>query len=670
MKLLSESTQLQGGSATLAEPVGDLAGRREERARARTDAIFAAYGDEVERVCRALLRDPTDAEDAKQQTFLSAYRALLGGTEPRDVPAWLATIARHECYRVSAARKAAAIPALALIEEAADPADVHTQAVANLSAARLRREIRRLPSLQRDAILLREFAGLSYDELARELGVTRPAAHSLLVRARTTLRGRLKAEIAAINFLFAFTSLRKLFRHLPWRSGATSVTTKAAVITLAGTAVIAGGGFVAEHELTTSAHHVDAAHPVTVAPAFRDVPAVGALASLRRTPSAHHAATHHAAKVAPGAAVTASTAHGTGATGTGRPHGATAPATHGVAPPASSPTLARTEATGTRTGSVTSAPEQQAAPTGSAAPTEQAPTTQGESARSTTATATIDAPRATTTTPVGGSTDSGPPPPPAHVGGASTPAAGGGTSTSPHSPSHVPQTPVTRGSSGKAKHKSPPGQAKKLAGTEDVGYGQAKKLPAAGGVAPLPPGQSKKPGGAGDTQTASGQTGQQSSGSASTGQSAAPGQVKKADDSSAATTKTAPGQAKKDSTDSQTTTPPGQAKKQDSGSTQTTTTTASAPGPPAADGTPSSTTSTTSTASTAPTTDTSTVSSTTQTTTTTQTQAQTTTTQSQGNGNGNGSPNGNNGGGNNGNGNPNGNNGGGNGNGHGNGVTQ
>ena len=205
MRLLPESAQLHGGSAGLAEPVGDLAARREERARARTDAIFATYGAEVERVCRGLLRNAADAEDAKQQTFLSAYRALLGGTEPRDVPAWLATIARHECYRQSAARKQAAVPAVA-IEEAPDLADVHTQAVANLSAARLRREIRRLPSLQRDAIILREFAGLSYDELARELGVTRPAAHSLLVRARTTLRGRLRTKIAAVNLAAAIAS--------------------------------------------------------------------------------------------------------------------------------------------------------------------------------------------------------------------------------------------------------------------------------------------------------------------------------------------------------------------------------------------------------------------------------------------------------------------------------
>ena len=48
-------------------------------------------------VCRLILRDPIDAEDAAQQTFLSAYRGLLAGQEPRDPSAWLGTIARNEC---------------------------------------------------------------------------------------------------------------------------------------------------------------------------------------------------------------------------------------------------------------------------------------------------------------------------------------------------------------------------------------------------------------------------------------------------------------------------------------------------------------------------------------------------------------------------------------------
>src|SRR5580765_5228927 len=177
--------QPQQSMGVIDRPVatGGRAARRQERASERARALFAEYGADVERVCRGLLRDANEAEDAAQQTFLAAYRALLGGTDPREPGAWLATIARHECFHRVNARRGAAVPTPAL-DETPHHGDVHAQAVLNLHAERLRREIRRLPAPQRDAIMLREYAGLSYDEVALELGVSRPAAHSLLVRAR------------------------------------------------------------------------------------------------------------------------------------------------------------------------------------------------------------------------------------------------------------------------------------------------------------------------------------------------------------------------------------------------------------------------------------------------------------------------------------------------------
>src|SRR6185436_12091410 len=63
----------------------------------RLSELFARHGATVLGLCRILLRQPEEAEDASQQTFLSAYRSLLNGVEPRDPAAWLATIARNEC---------------------------------------------------------------------------------------------------------------------------------------------------------------------------------------------------------------------------------------------------------------------------------------------------------------------------------------------------------------------------------------------------------------------------------------------------------------------------------------------------------------------------------------------------------------------------------------------
>ena len=64
---------------------------------ARTRELFDEHSRMVYGLCRTLLRDPDDADDATQATFLSAYRSLRGGTVPLEPAAWLATIARNEC---------------------------------------------------------------------------------------------------------------------------------------------------------------------------------------------------------------------------------------------------------------------------------------------------------------------------------------------------------------------------------------------------------------------------------------------------------------------------------------------------------------------------------------------------------------------------------------------
>jgi RNA polymerase sigma-70 factor (ECF subfamily) len=104
-------------------------------------------------LCRAMLRDEHDAEDATQQAFLSAYRALLGGARVRDEGAWIATIARNECRgRITAAMRTplpVAADDLAVLP-APDDAERRLQADA------LRRALAELPERQREAVLLRD----------------------------------------------------------------------------------------------------------------------------------------------------------------------------------------------------------------------------------------------------------------------------------------------------------------------------------------------------------------------------------------------------------------------------------------------------------------------------------------------------------------------------------
>jgi RNA polymerase sigma factor (sigma-70 family) len=161
---------------------------------AKVAALFDAHARMVLAVCRTHLRNPQDAEDAAQQTFLSAYRALLGGTTPLDAPAWLATIARNECRQRIARRLST--PAIApLGDDALDvpaSADTVAEASSRVEIELLTTALAELPERQREAVLLRDVYGLSYDEVSAALSVSTPAVESLLSRGRRRLGERVR----------------------------------------------------------------------------------------------------------------------------------------------------------------------------------------------------------------------------------------------------------------------------------------------------------------------------------------------------------------------------------------------------------------------------------------------------------------------------------------------
>jgi RNA polymerase sigma-70 factor (ECF subfamily) len=150
-------------------------------------------------LCRLLLRDPVEAEDAAQQVFLAAHRSVTNGFAPRDPGPWLAAVARNECRARLRSRNRAPSELSLLPEYLPDPVAAAVQ-TADLDA--LWRALAELPRRQRKAFLLRELGGLSYRELGVVLGATPPAVESLLFRARRRLRDMLTAaNVAAVPAL-------------------------------------------------------------------------------------------------------------------------------------------------------------------------------------------------------------------------------------------------------------------------------------------------------------------------------------------------------------------------------------------------------------------------------------------------------------------------------------
>jgi RNA polymerase sigma factor (sigma-70 family) len=158
---------------------------------AQAQLLYERYAAQVQRFCHARLRSREEAEDAVQHTFLNAYRSLRQGTVPRAEAAWVFAIAANVCReRRRAAWRRSRVEAVSddgLVAECAAP-EREPENLAGLADA-----LSALTANQRRAILMREWQGLSYREIAGELGVSEAAVETLLFRARralTRMRGR------------------------------------------------------------------------------------------------------------------------------------------------------------------------------------------------------------------------------------------------------------------------------------------------------------------------------------------------------------------------------------------------------------------------------------------------------------------------------------------------
>src|SRR5690348_2647892 len=151
--------------------------------------MYRRHVPAVYRYALAVLGNQADAEDATQQTFLSAYRAWEQGERPRRAHNWLITIAHNVCrerFRERSRRPA---------EVELEPEAVAASADERVETADLMAALGQLQFNQRAALVMRELEGRSYDEIASTLDVSHSAVETLLFRARRALREQLEGEL-------------------------------------------------------------------------------------------------------------------------------------------------------------------------------------------------------------------------------------------------------------------------------------------------------------------------------------------------------------------------------------------------------------------------------------------------------------------------------------------
>lgn len=223
------------------------------------ERLYRRYVPEVYRYTLAVLRNPADAEDATQTTFLNAYRAFQRGEKPLKPRNWLIAIAHNACRaRYARSRSRPQEVPLEQGEAVARPASEATELQGILKA------LSSLPFNQRSALVMRELEGRSYAEIATTLGVSVAAVETLIFRARRSLRDQ-RSSIRALGTVPLPASLTSLFQSGAVAEGTAVIGSglaAKAVLAVAALVVVGGAGYKA----------VDATAPS----AARPVPAVAA----------------------------------------------------------------------------------------------------------------------------------------------------------------------------------------------------------------------------------------------------------------------------------------------------------------------------------------------------------------------------------------------------------
>src|SRR3954451_7337199 len=173
------------------------------------ERMYQRHVGDVYRYALAVMRNPADAEDVTQTTFLNAYRAFAEkGDRPEKPQNWLIAIAHNVCrqrFRQSARR-----PSEVAFED--DIADTMVDDEAP-SAEDIRRALGHLGFNQRAALVMRELEGRTYAEIAEILDVTTSAVETLIFRARRALREQLDGSLTCGEAEFAIS--RQLDGRLP-----------------------------------------------------------------------------------------------------------------------------------------------------------------------------------------------------------------------------------------------------------------------------------------------------------------------------------------------------------------------------------------------------------------------------------------------------------------------
>ncbi len=154
--------------------------------------LYTRHKQAVYSFCLRMLRDPASAQDAAQETFLKMISKIHSVQQGTTLKSWLFSVARNEVLMVLRRNKIVPMEPLDDEMEAYDPATPLSVSMDSELREKISNAIAQLKPAYREAYLLRETEGMSYEEIASVTGTTVSAVKTKLFKSRVALHDMLK----------------------------------------------------------------------------------------------------------------------------------------------------------------------------------------------------------------------------------------------------------------------------------------------------------------------------------------------------------------------------------------------------------------------------------------------------------------------------------------------
>ncbi len=173
----------------------DLIVRSQRGDHSAFEQLVLKYQDRIYNLCRHMIQDSDDTQDAAQEVFIKAYSGLRSYRPEASLYTWLYRIAVNTCLDYSKKSRPEPFEDESAVENFASAQPSPERLYQSKETGRLiEAALQRLPKKLRAAIVLKEIEGLSYEEIAESLDTSIGTVKSRISRAREEMRRLLEKK--------------------------------------------------------------------------------------------------------------------------------------------------------------------------------------------------------------------------------------------------------------------------------------------------------------------------------------------------------------------------------------------------------------------------------------------------------------------------------------------